>query len=244
MLGGDLAYLMYTSGSTGVPKGVQITHANLANYATSVPGQIGLGEFGRRYALLQGLGTDFGNTVLFTSLATGGILHVLDFDTATSPGAVRVYLHACDIDYVKIVPSHLAALADPHGLAGLLPNKTLVLGGEAATRDWLSDLVEIAGDRAVINHYGPTETTIGVVTIPLTPGQLASGRVPIGRPIGNTRLFVLDGHLGPVPPAVLGELVRRRRGPGPWVRGPGWPDGRAVRRVPVRPGGRAHVPHR
>ena len=206
VLGGDLAYLMYTSGSTGVPKGVQITHANLANYATSVPGQIGLGEFGRRYALLQGLGTDFGNTVLFTSLATGGILHVLDFDTATSPGAVRVYLHACDIDYVKIVPSHLAALADPHGLAGLLPNKTLVLGGEAATRDWLSDLVEIAGDRAVINHYGPTETTIGVVTIPLTPGQLASGRVPIGRPIGNTRLFVLDGHLGPVPPAVLGEL--------------------------------------
>jgi non-ribosomal peptide synthetase component F len=74
---GQLAYVMYTSGSTGAPKGVQVTHGGLVNYVAGVPGQAGLAGTGRRYVLLQGAVTDFGNTMIFASLASGGELHLL-----------------------------------------------------------------------------------------------------------------------------------------------------------------------
>jgi amino acid adenylation domain-containing protein len=206
VLADQLAYVIYTSGSTGVPKGVQVTHRGLVNYVAAVPGRAGLGEPGARYALLQRPVTDLGNTMIFTSLVTGGVLHVLDPGAVTDPAAVAEYLAEHDIDYVKVVPSHLAALASGCGLARLLPAKTLVLGGEAASPRQVSDLLEAAGDRGVVNHYGPTEATIGVATIRLTPAHLAGGMVPIGSPIANTRLYVLDASLSPVPAGVAGEL--------------------------------------
>ncbi len=82
------------------------------NYVASVPDRIGLGAPGARYALLQAPGTDFGNTTMFTSLVTGGVLHVVDAHAASDPAAVSDYLAARCVDYLKVVPSHLAALAD------------------------------------------------------------------------------------------------------------------------------------
>jgi amino acid adenylation domain-containing protein/non-ribosomal peptide synthase protein (TIGR01720 family) len=201
-----LAYVMYTSGSTGRPKGVQVTHANLLSYLASVPGRVGLGEPGSRYALLQGAVTDFGNTIIFTSLVTGGELHILDRQTATDPDAVAEYLTRQRIDCAKLVPSHLAALSARVGAARLFPARTLVLGGEAASPRQVAELCEVAGDRYLANHYGPTETTIGVATTRLTPALLAGGFVPIGSPVGNTSLYVLDERLSPVPVGVAGEL--------------------------------------
>ncbi|MFC5023615.1 amino acid adenylation domain-containing protein, partial [Streptomyces coeruleoprunus] len=206
-----LAYVMYTSGSTGQPKGVAVTHGSLANYVASVPDRLGLGAPGHRYALLQPQVTDLGNTVVFTSLATGGQLHILGARAVTDPAAVADYLAAHAIDHVKAVPSHLAALTAARGVDALLPARSLVLGGEAAPAPWLRDLVAAAGDdRAVFNHYGPTETTIGVATGQLTEaatGDLTAGAsAPVGTPIANTRLYVLDASLNPVPPGVTGEL--------------------------------------
>ena len=201
-----LAYVMYTSGSTGMPKGVGITHRGLVNYVAAVPGRAGLGAAGGRYALLQGAGTDFGNTAVYVSLATGGVLHVLGEGLATDPGAVAGYLARGGIDYLKVVPSHLAALAGPGGVAGLLPGRTLMLGGEAASPGWVRELVAAAGGRQVVNHYGPTETTVGVVLTRLAGDDVAGGPVPIGRPVANTRVFVLDRWLCPVPVGVTGEL--------------------------------------
>ncbi len=111
VLPGQLAQVIYTSGSTGVPKGVQVTHRGLLSYLAGVPGRAGLGEPGGRYALLQSAVTDFGNTMIFTSLVTGGVLHILDPAAAISPAAVAGYLARHRIDYLKLVPSHLAALA-------------------------------------------------------------------------------------------------------------------------------------
>ncbi|WP_448324121.1 AMP-binding protein, partial [Streptomyces sp. DSM 41493] len=76
--GGGLAYVVYTSGSSGLPKGVAVTHGGLANYVAVVPGRVGFGGVGVRYALLQPQVTDLGNTVVFASLVSGGVLHVLD----------------------------------------------------------------------------------------------------------------------------------------------------------------------
>ncbi|MGW6577549.1 amino acid adenylation domain-containing protein, partial [Streptomyces sp. NPDC054945] len=202
----QVAYVIYTSGSTGRPKGVAITHGSLANYVATVPARVGFGTPGDRYALLQAQATDLGNTVAFASLVSGGELHVLGEGAVTDPAAVSRYLAEHRIDHLKAVPSHLAALGTADGLAKVLPAKSLVLGGEAAPSAWVLDLLAAAGDRAVFNHYGPTETTIGVATMHLTAERVADGVVPVGAPVGNTRLYVLDAALGPVAPGVVGEL--------------------------------------
>ncbi|MCX4771936.1 amino acid adenylation domain-containing protein [Streptomyces sp. NBC_01260] len=201
--GGQLAYVIYTSGSTGRPKGVAVTHGALANYVASVPARVGFGESGGRYAVLQAQATDLGNTVVFASLTTGGELHILGEESVTDPVAVASYLEEQRIDFLKAVPSHVAAL----GAATALPARVLVLGGEAASAELVGELLEAAaGEREVFNHYGPTEATIGVATTRLTPGMAASGVVPVGTPVANTQLYVLDGSLQPVVPGVVGEL--------------------------------------
>ncbi|WP_301184633.1 amino acid adenylation domain-containing protein, partial [Streptomyces sp. NL15-2K] len=202
-----LAYVIYTSGSTGTPKGVAVTHGSLANYVGSVSVRFGWTGEGKRYALLQPQATDLGNTAVFISLATGGQLHVLDPDTVTEPETVARYLAEHRIDAMKAVPSHLAALTGAAGVERLLPAGSVVLGGEAAPIGWVGELIEAAdGDRRVFNHYGPTETTIGVATTELTSQTVADGMVPIGTPIANTRVFALDDALEPVPVGVAGEL--------------------------------------
>src|SRR5262249_37547036 len=141
----QLAYVIYTSGSTGRPKGVGVTHRGLANYVAHVPSRVGCGAPDGRYALLQGQATDLGNTVLFGALTTGGTLHVLDAEAAADPAAVAPYLTEHRIDYLKAVPSHLAALATADGPAGLVPARALVLGGEAASPEWVARLLDPAG---------------------------------------------------------------------------------------------------
>ncbi|GAA3773547.1 hypothetical protein GCM10022403_005840 [Streptomyces coacervatus] len=202
----QLAYVIYTSGSTGRPKGVAVTHRGLTNYVACVPGELGLGRPGARYAVLQGQATDLGNTVVFGCLTTGGELHVLPAEAAVDATAVAEYLAAHGIDHLKAVPSHLAALGAVGGLERVLPQRALVLGGEAASPAWTEGLLAAAGERAVFNHYGPTETTIGVATGRLTAEVVADGVVPLGRPVGNTRAYALDERLRPVAPGTNGEL--------------------------------------
>jgi amino acid adenylation domain-containing protein len=206
--GRDLAYVMYTSGSTGVPKGVAVTHGSVANYVVSASARLGWSGAGTRFGLLQPQVTDLGNTVVFISLVTGGQLHVLDEAAVVNPDAVADYLVTHRIDCVKAVPSHLMALSAAAGMDGILPARSLVLGGEAAPAAWLAELLAAAAKRGtkVFNHYGPTETTIGVATTELTGQGLAGGVVRAGTAITNTRLFVLDGGLAPVPVGVIGEL--------------------------------------
>ncbi|MFE5039457.1 amino acid adenylation domain-containing protein, partial [Streptomyces sp. NPDC056683] len=219
----SLAYVVYTSGSTGRPKGVAVTHGGVANYVSSVPGRVGFA--GGRFALLQAQATDLGNTVVFASLAHGGELHVLDEAAVTDPARVGAYFAEHGIDHVKVVPSHLAALGGGGGLERVLPAGSVVLGGEAASPGWVGELLAVAGERPVFNHYGPTETTIGVATSRLVPG----GVVAVGSPVANTRFFVLDEGLRPVPVGVVGELyvagVQVARG---YVRRPSLTAGRFV----------------
>ncbi|MBP2041482.1 amino acid adenylation domain-containing protein [Streptomyces avidinii] len=176
------------------------------NYVATVPGRVGFGGVGGRYALLQAQATDLGNTVVFASLTTGGELHVLEEGAVTDPAAVSSYLVEHGIDFLKAVPSHLAALASVTGVEGVLPGRSLVLGGEAAAPALVRELVEHGGDGVVFNHYGPTETTIGVATTRLEVSDADAGLVPVGAPVANTRFYVLDASLRPVPVGVVGEL--------------------------------------
>ncbi|WAX81773.1 amino acid adenylation domain-containing protein [Streptomyces sp. KMM 9044] len=198
---GQVAYVVYTSGSTGRPKGVAVTQGGLANYVGSVPARVGFDRPGGGFAVLQGQATDLGNTTIFAALVCGGVLHFLAEDTVTDPALVRGYVADHGIEGVKAVPSHVAALGAPvFESVG-----SLVLGGESAPPALVGDLLAAGGGR-VFNHYGPTETTIGVATTELSAGDVAAGVVPVGRPVANTRFYVLDEYLAPVPVGVVGEL--------------------------------------
>jgi amino acid adenylation domain-containing protein len=203
----NLAYVIYTSGSTGKPKGVAVEHRQLANYVQGIARRM---EFapGANFAMVSTIAADLGNTVLFPALCFGGCLHVISSDRASDPAAFAEYCERHRIDCLKIVPSHFAALLSGPHPEKVMPRKLLILGGEASRRDWASGLQELGPECVIFNHYGPTETTVGVLTYRIgkdLPGTL-SGTVPVGRPLANSRMYVLDPWMQPVPIGVAGEL--------------------------------------
>jgi acyl-coenzyme A synthetase/AMP-(fatty) acid ligase/acyl carrier protein len=118
-------------------------------------------------------------------------------------------MHLHRVDCLKIVPSHLAALLSGSRPERLMPRQRLVCGGEALSGELAERLRSLAPEGChVINHYGPTETTVGVLTYQTgkEPASDKRATVPLGRPLANTRVYVLDGRGHPVPVGVAGEL--------------------------------------
>lgn len=210
-VGGDaLAYVLFTSGSTGVPKGVAVTHANLANYTAGIARILGLAEGPpRHFATVSTLAADLGNTAIFPALTSGGTLHVIPASVALDGPAFAACGRAHPIDVLKITPSHLRALLNAAGQSAgdLLPRQWLVLGGEACPWD-LVDEVRRIGKCQILNHYGPTETTVGASVHRVTGRDEPSlaATVPIGSPLPNVQLHVLDAAREPVPVGIPGEL--------------------------------------
>ncbi|HVH12652.1 MAG TPA: amino acid adenylation domain-containing protein, partial [Longimicrobium sp.] len=204
----NLAYLVYTSGSTGQPKGVAVEHRHLTSYLYGLRDRLGL-EPGASYATVSTLSADLGNTVVFSALAWGGALHVLSEDRIFSGDEVAGYFAKHPIDCLKITPSHLAALQAGGDPRRVLPRRWLVLGGEASMLPWVDALVQSAPECAVFNHYGPTETTVGALTFRVTAErpETQSRTLVLGRPLPNYEVFVVDAELHPVPAGVAGELL-------------------------------------
>jgi amino acid adenylation domain-containing protein len=202
-----LAYVIYTSGSTGVPKGVAVTHQSAVNYTRDMHRRLGV-ERGWHFATVSTIGADLGNTVIFASWVSGGYLHVIDYGTATDGRLFADYVIQHPIDVLKIVPSHLSALLSSSDGRNILPRKILILGGEALPVE-LADRLSRLSQCEIINHYGPTETTIGCLTFPWEVERRrlrSSSTVPIGRPIANTDVYILDEQFRQVPIGVPGEL--------------------------------------
>ncbi|MFJ1704780.1 amino acid adenylation domain-containing protein [Kitasatospora sp. NPDC088346] len=200
----DLAYVIYTSGSTGRPKGVAVQHRQILNYLAGAGERLRI-EPGRSYALLQSLAFDFSLTMLYLGLSTGGRIHLLPRRISGAELAVR--MAELGIDYLKMTPSHLAALTADAPAERLLPRRALVLGGEASSAAWAHGLAAL-GRCAVFNHYGPTEATVGATVheVRADGPAPAHGSTPIGRPLAGARCYVLDERLRPVPPGAVGEL--------------------------------------
>ncbi|MDJ0658850.1 MAG: amino acid adenylation domain-containing protein [Crocosphaera sp.] len=201
----NLAYIIFTSGSTGQPKGVAIEHQQLLNYLHSIITKLDL-PHNANFALISTFAADLGHTCIFPSLATGGCLHIISQQRATNAKALADYCQTHLIDCLKIVPSHLAALLTTNAEASILPRQRLILGGEAAPWQLIDQIRQKAPNCCIFNHYGPTETTIGATTFPIESHHDTTGTVPIGRPIDNTALYILDRHLKPVAMGVAGEL--------------------------------------
>jgi amino acid adenylation domain-containing protein len=204
----NLVYVIFTSGSTGKPKGVATEHRQLLNYINAIAHQLDLPTTAN-YATVSSLSADLGNTMIFPSLCRGGCLHIISSAQIGNAVDLAEYCRQHPIDCLKIVPSHLAALlaATPSAVS-ILPRQRLILGGEAASWKLISQIQQQAPRCQIFNHYGPTETTVGVLTYAVgnQADDLNSETVPLGRPLANTQVYILDEKLQPVPIGVAGEL--------------------------------------
>ncbi|MEO8191186.1 MAG: amino acid adenylation domain-containing protein, partial [Acidobacteriota bacterium] len=201
-----LAYVIFTSGSTGRPKGVAVEHRQISNYVNAVVERLAPAPRAS-FATVTTLSADLGNTSLFPSLALGGRLHVVLEEASSDPEHLAEDFDREPVDYLKIVPSHLAALLSGSRPEKILPARCLVLGGEAPSRDLIELIRTVAPECRVVNHYGPTEATIGATTfeIPVTAPP-AGHPISIGRPLANCRAYILDPAKRAAPIGVAGEL--------------------------------------
>lgn len=205
--GENLVYVLFTSGSTGKSKGVAIEHLSLLNYLQGILDRLNLPP-SSSFATFSTFAADLGNTAIFPALCTGGCLLMVSQEWMSNPEALAEYFRHHPIDCLKIVPSHLAALLTSSAMQSILPRQRLVLGGEAASWKLIEQIKQLTPNCQVINHYGPTETTVGVLTY-LVNDKLesySSQTVPIGRPLANAQVYVVDTKLRPVPVGVPGEL--------------------------------------
>lgn len=200
----QVCYVIHTSGSTGEPKGVVVTHRGLINYLTWACTAYAANGHGA--PVHSPLGFDLTVTSLFLPLLLGQTISVLDEQSGiealgnelqTNPG----------FSFVKLTPAHLEILnhtLPPTALIGAAHG--FVVGGEALRSELLTNWVESAPALWIVNEYGPTETVVGCCTYTVQGKIPNSAVVPIGRPIANTRLYVLDPHGELAPVGIAGEL--------------------------------------
>jgi amino acid adenylation domain-containing protein len=205
--GENLVYMLFTSGSTGKPKAVAVEHRQLYAYTQAILQRLNLPQ-NASYATVSTFAADLGNTVIFPALSTGGCLHIISNERAFDAEKFSHYLRCNWVDCLKIVPSHLEALQTCCDASELLPRRRLILGGEPSRWDWVEQLQGLASECTILNHYGPTETTVGVLTheIRTRPVATRSSMLPLGRPIPNAGIYMLNADLDPVPLSVTGEI--------------------------------------
>ncbi|MDT0269135.1 amino acid adenylation domain-containing protein, partial [Streptomyces sp. DSM 44915] len=217
----SVAYVIYTSGSTGRPKGVVVSRGAFLNFVVGMRGWCGLGS-GDWLLAVTTVGFDIAGLELLVPLVCGAGVVVVGDGVVRDPVVVRGLVREFGVRVVQATPSLWAGLlAESSGEFG---GVRALVGGEALPVELAERMVGECG--SVVNVYGPTETTVWSTAVELSPGV---GRVPMGRPIRNTQVFVLDGWLRPVPVGVEGELYIAGDGVarGYWER-PGLTAGRFV----------------
>ena len=214
----DLVYVIYTSGSTGNPKGVEVTHKGVVNLALSACEVLDLSH---RDRVLQFSSISFDTSVeeIFPSLICGATL-VLRTDSMID--APSVFLECCRewgltvLDLPTAYWHELAQTMFSERLAVAKSIRTVIIGGERASKERLMLWHQSVGNSIrLINTYGPTESTVTVAVCDLTqhPTETSwNGELPIGRPIPNVQIYILDNLLSPVPIGIAGELCIGGRG--------------------------------
>ncbi|MFF3334803.1 amino acid adenylation domain-containing protein [Streptomyces sp. NPDC002888] len=231
-----LAYVIFTSGSTGRPKGVAVTQGGLANYVRWAAGAY---ETAGGAPLHSSLAFDLTVTSVVVPLISGS--PVVVSGEGGAEGLAELVRERGGFGLAKAVPAHLPLLAEMLTDAQVTgAAATWVVGGEALPGSVVRAWLERAPESVVVNEYGPTETVVGCAVFEIRAGQEVGEPVPVGRPIANMSLYVLDGFLRPVAPGVAGELyiagAQVARG---YVRRPGLTAERFVAN-PFEPGARMY----
>lgn len=194
----QLVYIIYTSGSTGRPKGVQIPHRAVVNFLTSMKETPGLSPDDRLLSVTT-LSFDISVLEIFLPLITGACVVVLPGEAVYDASALIRHLGTSDVTVMQATPATWKMIID----AGWTGDKSLkvLCGGEAMPKELARWLTQHVG--SVWNMYGPTETTVWSTISEILP---TSDVITIGRPIANTRIYILDNNMQPVPANVAGEL--------------------------------------
>lgn len=210
-----LAYIIYTSGSTGKPKGVKITHANVVNYAQWFIDFTELSSDDKS-VLTSSFAFDLGYTSIFPTLLNGGELHLISENVYKSPSDLMNYIQSNGITYLKITPSLLSTWIDTDDFNATTTGslRYVVLGGEHIKVEHVEKAIAINPKVKYINHYGPSETTIGAIAKKIEHIEEYSQRPTIGKPINNTQVFIVDKNNNILPIGVAGELCIAGEGVG------------------------------
>ncbi|MFD3514398.1 amino acid adenylation domain-containing protein [Streptomyces sp. NPDC058657] len=195
--GSSAAYVLHTSGSTGVPKGVVVPRSALDNFLRSMADRCAMTPADRLLAVTT-IGFDIAALELYLPLATGGSVVLAGPDTVRDPDALRAAVTAHSITVMQATPTLWRAATGKD--ASFLGEVRVLAGGEALPADLATVLT--ASARSVLNVYGPTETTVWSTAAPVTD----PAAVHLGTPLDNTGVYLLDDRLRPVPPGVPGEL--------------------------------------
>lgn len=201
--GRQLAYVIYTSGSTGTPKGVMVEHDGLRNYlhwamrSYSMKNAMGA-------AVISSIAFDATITGLWGPLLCGGAVRLTAEGVGIEGLSALLSLHSVDV--VKISPALLHVLGQNYPARQRCGAGAFVIGGEALSPATVALWQKLAPQVRLINEYGPTETVVGCTTYEV-PGDWDEARaVPIGTPIANTQIYILDERLCPAPIGVSGEI--------------------------------------
>jgi amino acid adenylation domain-containing protein/thioester reductase-like protein len=197
----NLAYVIYTSGSTGVPKGVQIPHRAVVNFINTMREKPGLNPDDLLLAVTT-LSFDIAVLELFLPLTVGSRIEVVSREVASDGARLVEKLERSGATIMQATPATWRLMLEA-GWQKSESNENLKIlcGGEALPRDLAEKLLERGSE--VWNMYGPTETTVWSTICQV---ESAEGSIPIGSPIGNTQVYVLDPQMEPVPAGVVGEL--------------------------------------
>ncbi|MFO7596778.1 MAG: amino acid adenylation domain-containing protein, partial [Desulfocurvibacter africanus] len=209
----DLAYMIYTSGSTGKPKGVMVTHRNIVNFLNWVKTAIGVAPTDR-LALVTSYAFDMTLTSNWVPFLAGASLHVLSEDGTKDVNNLLHFLRDREITFLNVTPSHFSLLANAREYLTdkdipLREDMRVMLGGEVISTKDLNLWLNYYPGHRFINEYGPTETSVASTYFPIPVGE--SGRielhtVPIGKPVHNTQVYILNKDLKNCMLGVAGEL--------------------------------------
>ncbi|MCV7290945.1 AMP-binding protein, partial [Mycobacterium goodii] len=205
----DIAYVIYTSGTTGVPKGVAVPHRNVVELLETLGAEVD--SAGQVWTLAHSLAFDYSVWEIWGPLLGGGRLVIVPESVTRSPEEFLAVLVAEQVDVLSQTPSAFYALQTAEELSPELGQRlklqTVIFGGEALEpqriRPWLE---RHSGLPRMINMYGITETTVHASFREVVASDCERSVSPIGVPLGHLSFFVLDRHLRPVPPGVVGEL--------------------------------------
>ncbi|HXM22671.1 MAG TPA: amino acid adenylation domain-containing protein [Terriglobales bacterium] len=197
----NLAYVIYTSGSTGKPKGVQITHRNLVHstYARSHY----YGPDAGRFLLLSSYAFDSSLVGIFGTLCQGGTLVLTPGPLQPNLTRLALLIAQHRVSHLLCVPSLYSLLLDQADQLASL--RVAIVAGESCPAELVERHYRVLPQATLYNEYGPTEASVWSTVYKCRAGQSAK-LVPIGRPIPNARVYVLDPHLNPLPVGVPGEL--------------------------------------
>ncbi|MBY8914129.1 amino acid adenylation domain-containing protein [Bacillus sp. YC2] len=205
---GHIAYCMYTSGTTGKPKGVLVKHIGLENYITWAADQYVRGEK-RDFALYTSLSFDLTVTSIFTPLITGN--KIIIYQNRNKQLLAEQIVKDNRAHVIKLTPSHLQLIS--HLECKQSSVKCLILGGEQLEASLAKKIEDnFGGDIEIFNEYGPTETVVGCMIHKYSSAQDHGVYVPIGRPAAHTDIYVLDSNMNLMPQGSAGELYIAGKG--------------------------------